>query len=422
MRNCSLRPFIWPTLLAFLLCGCLYAPDSPATDAAGPAQSSAPEESVPEISSEPTQPPEETAPSLTGIDAMLADMTLREKVGQLFIVRPDALDLSQSTAQISDSASAGVTVLTDGMREALVTYPVGGIVLFGKNITSPEQVTAFNAAFQAASATPLFLCVDEEGGSVARLANHRAFDLPKYKNAAAIGQTGDITQAFSMGTTIGTYLREYGFNLDFAPVADVNTNPANPIIGTRAFSPDPETAALMAGAMADGLNAQGIIAVFKHFPGHGDTGEDSHLSLAVSRKTKEQLLQCEWIPFLEADQGDLIMVGHIALPEVTGDSTPATLSSTVVTGILKEELGFEGLVITDSLEMGGIVNAYSSGEAAVSALQAGCDILLMPENLAEAFDAVIAAVEDGTLTQQWLDSTVRRILAFKELHGILELS
>lgn len=422
MRNRKPRFFLRLGILVFLLCGCLYIPDTPATGATDATQGSSAAASVPVTPSESISASEETVLPLSGIDAMLENMTIREKVGQLFIIRPDALDLTQSSAQISDSAASGVTALTDEMRETLETYPVGGIVLFGKNITSPEQVTAFNADLQSASSIPLFLCVDEEGGSVARLANHKAFDLPKYKNAATIGQTGDITQAFSMGTTIGTYLREYGFNLDFAPVADVNTNPSNPIIGTRAFSPDPEIAAQMAGAMADGLNAQDVIAVFKHFPGHGDTGEDSHLSLAVSYKTKEQLLQCEWIPFLEADRGDFIMVGHIALPEVTGDNTPATLSSSVVTGILKGELGFEGLVITDSLEMGGITNAYSSAEATVSALTAGCDILLMPENLAESFDAVIAALEDGTLTEQWLNNTVRRILEFKELHGILNVS
>lgn len=359
---------------------------------------------------------------LEGIDLLLSRMTLREKVGQLFIVRPDALDPDQSTAQILDSSAEGVTVLTDEIRQMLEQYPVGGIALFGKNITSPEQITALNEAFQESSTIALFLCVDEEGGTVSRLANHTGFDLPKYKNAATVGQTGDASQAYAMGSTIGSYLAEYGFNLDFAPVADVNTNPDNPIIGNRAFSSQPQTAAQMAGAMADGLNTQGVLAVFKHFPGHGDTAEDSHLSLAVSYKTAAEMLECEWLPFLEADNGDLIMVGHIAVPEITGDDTPATLSYTLVTEILKGDLGFQGLVITDALEMGGITQQYSSGEAAVAALLAGCDILLMPEDLAEAFEAVVSAVEDGTLSNQWLDSTVRRILECKQQSGILQIS
>lgn len=415
MDKRSAKPFLCALMAAFLLTGCFRAVLPEENHPAGTQQTQG---TLPTELTEAPTADTEVAPE--GVDLLLSQMTLREKVGQLFIVRPDALDFSQSIRQIVDSGSNGVTELTDSIRAALEQYPVGGIVLFAKNITSPDQVTMLNADFQESSRIPLFLCVDEEGGVVARLANHSAFDLPKYTNAATVGRTGDATQAFSMGSTIGAYLREYGFNLDFAPVADVNTNPDNPIIGNRAFSPEPETAAQMAGSMADGLNAQGIIAVFKHFPGHGDTAEDSHLSLAVSHKTAEEMRQCEWLPFLEAGSEDCIMVGHIAVPEITGDDTPASLSRQVVTEILKGELGFQGLVITDALEMGGITDAFSSGEAAVAALQAGCDILLMPENLSEAFDAVVAAVEDGTLSRQWLDSTVRRILEFKQYHGIPE--
>lgn len=355
------------------------------------------------------------------IALLLSQMTLREKVGQLFIVRPDALDATQSTSQILDASAEGVTQWSEELGKMLEQYPVGGIAIFGKNITSPAQITALNAAFQENSTISLFLCVDEEGGTVSRLANHSAFDLPTFSSAATVGQSGNPAQAFSMGSTIGAYLSDYGFNLDFAPVADVNTNPDNPIIGDRAFSPEPETGAQMASAMAQGLNSQGITATFKHFPGHGDTAEDSHLSLAVSHKTAEEMAQCEWMPFREADGDDLIMVGHIAVPEITGDDTPASLSYPVVTDILKGELGFQGLVITDALEMGGITQVYSSGEAAVAALLAGCDLLLMPENLAEAFEAVVAAVEDGTLSPEWLDATVRRILEFKQHCGILDI-
>lgn len=183
------------------------------------------------------------------IALLLSQMTLREKVGQLFIVRPDALDATQSTSQILDASAEGVTQWSEELGKMLEQYPVGGIAIFGKNITSPAQITALNAAFQENSTIGLFLCVDEEGGTVSRLANHSAFELPTFSSAATVGQSGNPAQAFSMGSTIGAYLADYGFNLDFAPVADVNTNPDNPIIGDRAFSPEPETGAQMASAM-----------------------------------------------------------------------------------------------------------------------------------------------------------------------------
>lgn len=302
------------------------------------------------------------------------------------------------------------------MRQTLQDYPVGGIIQFGKNIVSPDQITAFNEALQSASDIPLFLCVDEEGGLVARLANHKAFDLPTYKNAASI-QTED--DAHEMGATIGAYLAEYGFTLDFAPVADVNTNPDNPIIGTRAFSSDPQTAATLASAMASGLREAGICAVFKHFPGHGDTAEDSHSGIAVSYKTAAEMRECEWIPFVTAGSTDCVMVGHIATPAITGDLTPATLSHTIVTEILKEELGFSGLVVTDSLAMGAITESYTAGEAALAALEAGCDLLLMPNGLTEAFDAIVSAVENGSYSEDALNATVLRILRFKQAHSLI---
>lgn len=359
-----------------------------------------------EVTAPPAEPlPPETEPA-DAAEQIVADMTLREEVGQLFIVRPDALD----------STAYSVTALTDAMTAALADYPVGGIAMFSQNIESPEQITAFNEALQAASRIPLFIAVDEEGGLVARLANHRAFDLTKFKSAASISEEA---AALTMGSTIGGYLKEYGFNMNFAPVADVNTNPDNPVIGTRSFSSDAETTALMAGAMADGLRQQEIIPVFKHFPGHGDTMEDSHNEVAVSSKTAEEMENCEWLPFLNAGSGDCVMVGHIAVPEITGDLTPATMSRQIVTGILKGQLGFEGLVITDSLEMGAITNNYTPGEAALGALEAGCDILLMPDSLQEAFDAVVAAVESGSFSEERLDETVKRILRFKQAHGLL---
>lgn len=398
-------------LVAFLGYATEYLPIStPAASAPLPETAAPTEITAPTVS--PTTTP--TAQPLDSVTSLIQSMTLREKVGQLFIVRPDALDLSLSPETVADSKADGVTALTADMAATLQDYPVGGIVMFGKNLTSPDQITQFNAALQAATFIPLFLSVDEEGGSVARLANHSAFDLPQYKNAASIS---DPEEALDMGLTIGGYLSEYGFNMDFAPVADVNTNPDNPIIGTRAFSSDPQTARELVASMADGLRQQGVIPVYKHFPGHGDTAEDSHVGLAVTHKTLDEMARCEWIPFQTATASDCIMVGHIAAPEITGDQTPASLSYQMVTEILKGQLGFEGLVITDSLSMDAIT--VSSGEAALAALQAGCDLLLMPADLQDAFDTIVDAVNSGIYSETALNETVTRILRFKESHGLL---
>lgn len=364
------------------------------------------EPSAPEEMAVPAVIVPETTAAADPVEEMLASMSLREKVGQLFIVRPEALD----------PALEACKELNDGIRNGLIQYPVGGFVLFYENLSSPEQVTGLNAALQSACTIPPFLAVDEEGGLVSRLANHKAFSLPKFDSAASIPGPD---QAREMGRTIGAYLREYGFNMDFAPVADVNTNPDNPVIGTRAFSSDPAIAGQMAAAMAEGLRENGIIPTFKHFPGHGDTDEDSHAKIAVSHKTQAELTDCEFIPFTWTLSTDCIMVGHIALPEITGTLAPATLSRLIVTGLLKDQLGFQGLVITDALDMEAITGTYTAAEAAVLALQAGCDLLLMPENLTEAFEGVVAAVEDGRLKERWLEETVRRVLEFKMAHGIL---
>lgn len=395
-----MKRLLWLICLAVLIAGCAgEKPMETVPPTTAPETTPAPVTTVPP---ETAQPPE-TAASPDPAEELLASMTLWQKVGQLFFVAPESL-----APQL-----APVRTWSEELGLALEEYPVGGIILFGDNITDPEQLLALTNALRNAEGIPLFLGVDEEGGLVARLANASSFDLPKYPSAASVGASGDPLDAYNMGKTIGAYLREYGFTVNFAPVADVNTNPNNPVIGSRSFSADPETAARMARAMADGMKHQGITPVFKHFPGHGDTAQDSHYGIAVSYKTADALRGCEWIPFQEAGEGDWVMVGHIALPEITGDLTPATLSPEIVTGFLREELGFEGLVITDSMAMGGITERYASGEAALLALRAGCDIILMPEDLHEAFEAVVTAVEEGEFPEQRLDEIVRKILREK---------
>ena len=400
-----MRKLIWILLAALVLTGCSTEVSSPYhTQPAA----TLPAESVVPAASEATIPAETTLPP-DPLELLMDGMTLEQKVGQLFIVAPEQLL----------PGMGAITAVSGALGEALAQYPVGGILLFGNNILSPGQLEAFNQELRLSCDIAPFLAVDEEGGIVARLANNASFALPRYASAAAVGRSAEEEAALDMGRTIGEYLNQYEFNLDFAPVADVNTNPYNPVIGSRAFSSDPEVAARMAADFTAGLNEHGIVGCYKHFPGHGDTAQDSHSGLAVTYRTREEMENCEWLPFREAGSADFVMVGHIAAPAVTGDMTPATLSRQLVTDILKGELGFTGLVITDAMNMGAITKTHAPGEAAVGALAAGCDIILVPEDLPEAFEAVMAALEDGTLTIQWLNDTVRRILEFKELHGIL---
>lgn len=406
-------------LMPALLCACAAAPSGEAV--------MSPERAATLAESPSMSEPSPAAPASTE-ESLLARMTLREKVGQLFMVRPDALDPDLSQDEIDDDKAEGVKTLSEKMRHTLEQYPVGGICQFGKNIDTPQQITKLNAALQEASKMPLFLAVDEEGGQVARLASKDAFSLPRYESAAAVGAAGDPAQALDMGCTIGNYLKQYGFNMDFAPVADVWTNPQNTVIGTRAFSRDAKTAAVMARAMARGLQTENILPTFKHFPGHGNTAEDSHNGLAYSHQTLAEMEQCEFLPFLQPPESETplgpraVMVGHIAAPGLGTEETPASLSYEIVTELLRENLlaGEDVLVVTDSLSMGAIAGQYDPGQAAVQAFLAGNDILLMPAGLREAFDAVVAAVEDGTISQTRLEESVARILRFKQQYAGLQ--
>ena len=388
-----------------LLSGCIPLPTPPET-------TEAPTKTTTEASTQPetTEAPTEPDPLVLQLEAM----TLEEKVGQLFMVTPGTLGLPQIKAPMEALSQEQLTQMENAIREIFAKYPVGGIVQFAADLYSPEQITAYNALLQRAAEIPLFLGIDEEGGTVARLANHSAFDLPQYQSAGAVGASGNPEDALEMGQTIGAYLGEYGFNMDFAPVADVNTNPNNPVIGNRAFSSHCNVAGQMAKAMAEGLEEQGIVPVFKHFPGHGDTAQDSHEEVAYSHKTLEELQACEFVPFSGLTENQCVMVGHIALPEVTGNMTPATLSSEIVTGLLRQELGFRGLILTDSMVMEAITDNYSSAEASLLALEAGCQIILQPADFPSAFDGIVEAVEAGTFPEEQLNAVVLQILRFKQ--------
>lgn len=342
-------------------------------------------------------------------------LTLEQKVGQLFIVRPDSLLLGLDSNTINEQNADGVTAVDEEVKNTVHKYYVGGVCLFAKNIVNPNQVIKFNSDLQSVSEIPMFITVDEEGGIVARLANNSQFKLPKYKSATAVASSGKTEDALKMGQTIGGYLKKYGFNMDFAPDADVNTNPSNPVIGTRAFSSDAKIAASMVEAAAEGLRENGILPTLKHFPGHGDTKEDSHSALAVTHKTLAELEACEFLPF-EADGGmHCVMVGHIAAPNVTGNMIPATLSPELIDLIPDRE---DTLIITDSLSMQAISDTYTSGEAAVQAFLAGCDMLLMPVDFTAAYDAVLQAVRDGVISEERLDESVNKILSYK--HSVID--
>lgn len=387
-----------------LLSGCIPLPAPPETTQPETRET----ESTPQP--ETTEAPTEPDPLVLQLEAM----TLPEKVGQLFMVAPGTLGLPQIKASMDYVTQEQLTQMETAIREMFEKYPVGGIVQFAADLYSPEQITAYNEILQKAAKIPLFLGIDEEGGTVARLANHSAFDLPKYKSAGAVGASGNPQDALEMGEVIGGYLQEYGFNMDFAPVADVNTNPYNPVIGNRAFSSDCNVADQMAKAMAQGLEEQGIVPVFKHFPGHGDTAQDSHDEVAYSGKTLHELQSCEFIPFSGLTENQCVMVGHIALPEVTGDMTPATLSPEIVTGLLREQLGFRGLIFTDSMVMEAITDNYTGAEASLLALEAGCQVILQPEDFPSAFAGVQEAVESGAFPEEQLNAVVLQILRFKQ--------
>lgn len=404
-----------------LLTGC--------TSGAAPAETEAPASPTPEITAAPLTPTptaEPTAEPASKVETLLSSMSLEEKVGQLFIIRPESLSTELTPQQAHDTTEYGVTEWTEDMALQLEKYPAGGVAIFGKNISSPEQLKNFVAAMQQANSLPLFMGVDEEGGSVSRLANSPAFRtdegyvLPQFKSMAEIGASGDTGAARTVGFTIGCYLAEYGFNLDFAPVADTNTNPDNVVIGDRAFSSDPELVSQMVAAELDGLHSAEVLGCIKHFPGHGDTVGDTHDGYVSIQKTWDELLSAELIPFINnLDNTDMVMVAHISLPNVTGDGLPASLSGELISGKLRGELGYDGVVITDSLAMGAIAQEYTSADCAVMALDAGVDILLMPEDYAAAFEGVVQAVEEGRLSMERIDESVARVLELKDQLGLL---
>ena len=358
---------------------------------------------------------DETNSTTDEVEARLSKMTLREKVGQMFFVRMETLDTTIHWNTYAELQENPILEVTQTMRKVNENYPVGGLILYAWNMENETQLSKLISQIRALNGSPL-LCIDEEGGRVARIANNPNFDVKKYESMAAIGATGDPKNAYECGNTIGTYLKRYGFDIDFAPVADVNTNPENIIIGPRAFSDKPEVAAPMVTNYLQGLKDAGITGCIKHFPGHGDTKADTHFGYASTQKTWSEMLDCEMVTFKAGIQWgcQMIMTAHIGAPKVTGSDIPSTMSPIILQDKLRGELGYQNIIITDGMEMGAITQQYSSAEAALGSIQAGVDIVLGPKNLVEAFDAVIDAVNKGIISEERINQSVRRILKLKQ--------
>lgn len=344
------------------------------------------------------------------VDERIGAMTLEQKVAQLFIVTPEAL-----VEGVSQVTQAG-----DMTREGVTAHPVGGIVYFAQNLLDPEQTTTMLANVKqfyadAGNVAP-FIAVDEEGGTVVRVADNEAFGAQDVGDASALGSAGDTEAAKRAAEQIADYLMPLGFNLDFAPVADVVDPLRSDAMGLRSLSSDAAVAADMVRAEVEGFRDKKMLCCAKHFPGIGAAAGDSHEGAITIEATNEELETVDLVPFRAAIEAGvpMIMVGHVSLPNIVGDSTPAPLSSAVVQGMLRDSLGYTGIIVTDSLSMGAITDYYTPAEAAVAALKAGCDIPLMPERLDEAYQGVLSEVQVGELTEERLDESLTRILTAKQ--------
>jgi beta-N-acetylhexosaminidase len=348
---------------------------------------------------------------------VMDEMTLEEKVGQLFMCDPGMLCGVWETTGISSA-----------LKSEISKRQPGGFIFFSAQLQNAEQAKAFISDLQSAAKLPLFISVDEEGGTVSRLGSNPAMNFKKQPSMSEIGKANNPAKAYAVGQELAQGLRRLGFNMDFAPVADVNTNPKNPVIGNRSFGSDPNLVANMVAQEASGLQDNGALAVLKHFPGHGDSSTDSHTGEVSLHHSIERLESIEFVPFkagIEAGAA-AVMVSHIALPKVTGDSLPATINPKITDSLLRTGLGYGGLVVTDSLSMGAISKYYELSDVCVRSILAGCDLLLLQTDSSKdsvkqfdgAYDAVLNAAKSGKLPVARLDQSVERILQAKLSAGL----
>ncbi len=347
------------------------------------------------------------------VETLLSEMTLEEKVCQMFIVTPEMLT----------GYNGAVTETGTLTRESFDQYPVGGLIYFAENLEDPpqtsEMLTAMQSYAQESTGVGVFLSVDEEGGTVARVADK--LGTTKLHDMEYYGERNDPDEAYAIGSTIGSDLRQFGFNLDFAPVADIGLHADNEL-GNRIFSSDSDVVGNMVSNMVSGLQGTGVCATLKHFPGLGAGDGNTHYDdFVLIDRSFTELSSEEFTAFQAGiDAGaDFVMVGH-QITTAAGDQLPSDLSHTVVTNWLKETLGFTGIVITDAQNMSSITENYSPSSAAVQAVSAGVDMILMPLDLSNAVHGICEAIESGTITEQQIDDSVRKILIQKCEMGLLQ--
>ena len=367
------------------------------------------------------------------IDTLINEMTLEEKVTQTII--PDFRNWEVNGEEV------GVIELNDDIQQILADYPFGGVILFAENVVETEQTAKLVHQFQSTMVEndhiPLLVGIDQEGGIVNRLGS--GTQLP---GNMALGATADPDNANLAGQIIGSELEALGINVNFAPSVDVNNNPKNPVIGLRSFSSDPDLVSEFGLSYMNGIRQYNVATAAKHFPGHGDTEVDSHYGLPVVDKSLDELEANELIPFRAAVENnvDMLMTAHIQFPQLESESKvsqedgsdillPSTLSPAILTDLVREEMGYEGIVITDALNMDAIANNFGEVETAILSKQAGADILLMPvilrsnddlQLLDEVIQGLVEAVNNGEISEENIDQSVHRIIALKEKLGLLD--
>lgn len=357
---------------------------------------------------EETKQPESNTTELSNeqkLNEIISNMTIHEKICQMLITSPEGITGTQA-----------VTAAGETTKQALQEMPVGGILYSKQNLIDKNQVKTMIQNIQSYSKIPLIITCDEEGGRVNRLMSKLG---TTYIGPMLDYKAQGIAKAYNNAYTIASDMSYLGFNVDMAPVADVWSNPSNTVIGDRAYSDDFKQAADLVASAVDGFHAGGVGTALKHFPGHGDTSEDSHYGLAYITKTLYEIRENELLPFksgIKADS-DMVMIGHLILSDIDNQSAP--FSSKIVTELLREELGFDGVIITDGLQMKAMTDYYSSAEIAYKAVIAGVDMLLCPENPYEAVDKLKSSIKSGIISESRIDESVYRILSMKAERKIL---
>lgn len=339
------------------------------------------------------------------INFIVENMTVDEKIGQMIMISTDYTSFNQN------------------LNDQLDDIKPGGVILFSQNIKSEEQLIKFIADLQDNVTIPLFIGVDEEGGRVERFNSIAESPLSQLPSMLDLGNTLDSQLSYQVGQAIASELSYYGVNLNFAPVLDIYSNSNNTVIGNRAFGTTSSQVIKMALPLARGLKSNNIIPVIKHFPGHGDTSEDSHVELPVIRKNLNELKELELQPFqaaINSGVDDAIMVAHIAYPEITGSMVPATLSSLIITDILREDMQFDGVIFTDSIIMKALSTNYTMSEIAVLGVNAGIDVFIAQNKGLELFNAIKTGVETGKIEEKTIDEAVKRVLKLKYKYQLFE--